>query len=58
MKFAKFRRVCGFIFKFPPAFLKPATDAARWPALRPAGNQYRPILRPWMNIIPSAASPL
>lgn len=56
VKFAKFSRVCGLIFKFPPAFLKPAAVAARWPALRPTGNQSRPILRPLMNIIPSAAS--
>ena len=45
-------------FKFPPAFLKPAAAAARWPVLRPAGNQSRPFLRPWMNMVPSSASPV
>ena len=32
--------------------------AARWPVLRPAGNQSRPFLRPWMNMVPSSASPV
>ncbi|WP_187423391.1 hypothetical protein [Klebsiella variicola] len=33
VKSANFRGVCGLIFRFPPAFLKPAAAAARWPEL-------------------------
>ena len=44
-------------FKFPSAFLKPVAAAARWPVIRPAGNQSRPFFRLWVNIIPSAVSP-